>query len=233
MKDQLQAIEKEALEQIAQIETLKDLQDVQVTYLGKKGSITGVLRGMGKLSPEERPVIGELANNVRQTTQTTLNEKKQALELAALEVKLEKEAIDVTLPGKPVTVGGPHVLTSIIEEIEDLFIGLGYEIKEGPEVETDYYNFEALNLQKGHPAREMQDSFYITNELLLRTHTSPVQARTMRALEGSEPIRMICPGKVYRRDSDDATHSHQFTQIEGLYVDKNVRMSDLKGTLDT
>lgn len=231
MKDQLQAIEKEALEQIAQIETLKDLQDVQVTYLGKKGSITGVLRGMGKLSPEERPVIGEMANKVRESIQTNLAEKKEAIELKELEIQLEAEKIDVTLPGRPVRVGGTHILHSIIEEIEDHFIGLGYEIKEGPEVETDYYNFEALNLPKGHPARDMQDSFYITNELLLRTHTSPVQARTMNALDG-EPIHMICPGKVYRRDSDDATHSHQFTQIEGLYVDKNVRMSDLKGTLD-
>src|SRR5699024_6388395 len=149
-----------------------------------------------------------------------------------LEKQLETETIDVTLPGRPVHFGGGHILTSIIEEIEDLFIGLGYEVREGPEVETDYYNFEALNLPEGHPARDMHDSFYITNELLLRTHTSPVQARTMRALDGTEPIRMICPGKVYRRDSDDATHSQQSTQIEGLYVDKNVRISDLKGTLD-
>src|SRR5699024_3324333 len=151
---------------------------------------------------------------------------------AALEEQLKEEVIDVTLPGRSVQKGGPHLLTSIIQEIEDLFIGLGYEVREGPEVETDYYNFEALNLPKGHPARDMQDSFYITDDLLLRTHTSPVQARTMGALNGAQPVRMICPGKVYRRDSDDATHSHQFTQIEGLYVDKNVRMSDLKGTLD-
>src|SRR5690625_2508521 len=232
MKEQLQTLEKEAIEKINATDSLKELQDIQVAYLGRRGSITAVLRGMGKLSNEERPVIGQLANSVRETIQTHLNEKKEALELAELELKLEAEAIDVTLPGRPVQVGGPHILRSIIEEIEDLFIGLGYEVKEGPEVETDYYNFEALNLPKGHPARDMQDSFYITNELLLRTHTSPVQARTMNALDGNEPIRMICPGKVYRRDSDDATHSHQFTQIEGLYVDKNVRMSDLKKTLD-
>src|SRR5690625_750125 len=187
---------------------------------------------MGKLSKEERPVIGELANKVRTTIQAAIDEKKQLLERAELEKQLENETIDVTLPGRPIHEGGTHILTSIIEEIEDLFIGLGYEVREGPEVETDYYNFEALNLPKGHPARDMQDSFYITNELLLRTHTSPVQARTMGELKGNEPVRMICPGKVYRRDSDDATHSHQFTQIEGLYVDKNVRMSDLKGTLD-
>src|SRR5690625_4197227 len=183
---------------------------------------------MGKLSPEERTLVGRLANEVREKIAKTIEEKKETLEKQALEERLEKETIDVTLPGRPPHVGGLHVLASMIEEIEDLFIGLGFEIQEGPEVETDYYNFEALNLPKGHPARDMQDSFYITKELLLRTHTSPVQARTMEALQGNQPVRMICPGKVYRRDSDDATHSHQFTQIEGLYVDKNVRMSDLK-----
>ena len=232
MKEQLQTLEKEAIEKLNETTNLKEIQEVQVTYLGRKGSITEVLRGMGKLSKEERPVIGELANKVRTTIQTAIDEKKEKLEQEELEKQLLKETIDVTLPGRPVNFGGTHILTSIIEEIEDLFIGLGYEVREGPEVETDYFNFEALNLPKGHPARDMQDSFYITNELLLRTHTSPVQARTMRALNGNEPIRMICPGKVYRRDNDDATHSHQFTQIEGLYVDKNVRMSDLKGTLN-
>ena len=232
MKEQLQSIAQKGIDKVKEIKNLKELQDVQVEYLGRKGSITEVLRGMGKLSKEERPIIGELANKVRQKLQAALDEKKEALEQIELEKQLEKEAIDVTLPGRAVNVGGKHILTSIIEEIEDLFIGLGYEVREGPEVETDYYNFEALNLPKGHPARDMQDSFYITNELLMRTHTSPVQARTMRSLDGQEPIRMICPGKVYRRDNDDATHSHQFTQIEGLYVDKNVRMSDLKGTLD-
>src|SRR5690625_4805077 len=186
---------------------------------------------MGKLSKEERPIIGELANKVRQNIQAAIDEKKALLEQEELERRLQQEKIDVTLPGRPVNFGGSHILTSIIEEIEDIFIGLGYEIKEGPEVETDYYNFEALNLPKGHPARDMQDSFYITNELLLRTHTSPVQARTMEALKGEKPIRMICPGKVYRRDSDDATHSHQFTQIEGLYVDIIVRIRDLNITL--
>lgn len=231
MKDALVTLEQEATAKVSETNSLNDLQEIQVAYLGKKGSITAVLRGMGKLSKEERPVIGEVANKVRTSIQATIDEKKAAIELIELEKQLAAETIDVTLPGRPVQVGGTHILTSIIEEIEDLFIGLGYEVKEGPEVETDYYNFEALNLPKGHPARDMQDSFYITNDLLLRTHTSPVQARTMNALEGSEPIRMICPGKVYRRDSDDATHSHQFTQIEGLYVDKNVRMSDLKGTL--
>ena len=232
VQDKLRFIEQEALRKISESNDLAVLQDIQVYYLGRKGSITEVLRGMGKLAPEERPKIGELANKVRAAIQDALQEKRNVLEERALEEKLAAETIDVTLPGRPVHFGGSHILTSIIEEIEDLFIGLGYEVREGPEVETDYYNFEALNLPKGHPARDMQDSFYITNELLLRTHTSPVQARTMEALEGNKPIRMICPGKVYRRDNDDATHSHQFTQIEGLYVDKNVRMSDLKGTLN-
>lgn len=232
MKEQLLTLEKDALASIQQTEDLQALQEVQVAYTGRKGSITEVLRGMGKLSKEERPVIGELANKVRGSIQAAIDEKKSTLEQAALEEQLKTETIDVTLPGRPTQVGGSHVLTSIIEEIEDLFIGLGYEVREGPEVETDYFNFEALNLPKGHPARDMQDTFYLTDDLLLRTHTSPVQARTMSALDGNEPVRMICPGKVYRRDNDDATHSHQFTQIEGLYVDKDVRMSDLKGTLD-
>ena len=232
MKEQLEKLQQDALAQINAAEELKELQDIRVAYLGKKGSITGVLKGMGKLSPEERPVIGEVANKVRNTITDAIEEKSQKLEEIALNKQLEAETIDVTLPGRKVQAGGPHLLTSIVEEIEDLFIGMGYEVKEGPEVETDYFNFEALNLPKDHPARDMQDSFYITNELLLRTHTSPVQARTMKEYKGEKPFKMICPGKVYRRDSDDATHSHQFTQIEGLFIDKKVRMSDLKGTLN-
>lgn len=232
MKEELETLQQEALVKIKETDQLKDLQDIRVAYLGKKGSLTGVLRGMGKLSKEERPVIGEVANRVRETITAALDEKNNDLNEKALEQQLANETIDVTLPGRPIQVGGPHLLTSIIEEIEDLFLGMGFEVREGPEVETDYFNFEALNLPKDHPARDMQDSFYITNELLLRTHTSPVQARTMQGLNGSKPVKMICPGKVYRRDTDDATHSHQFTQMEGLYVDKNVRMSDLKGILD-
>lgn len=232
MKEQLETIQKEALEEIKKAEELKELQGIKVAYLGKKGSLTQVLRGMGELSKEERPVVGEKANQVREAITKSLDEETANLEKLEMEKQLEKEAIDVTLPGRPIKVGGAHLLTQIIEEIEDLFIGMGYEVREGPEVETDYFNFEALNLPKGHPARDMQDTFYITEELLMRTHTSPVQARTMLEYEGDKPVKMICPGKVYRRDSDDATHSHQFTQIEGLYVDKHVRMSDLKGTLD-
>lgn len=232
MRKKLEALQVEALEKVEAATDAKELQDVRVAYLGKKGPITEVLRGMGKLSKEERPVIGELANKVREKIAQAIEEKKEVFERQAIEKRLAEETIDVTLPGRPAPSGGPHLLTSIVEEIEDIFIGMGFEVREGPEVETDYYNFEALNLPKGHPARDMQDSFYITEDLLLRTHTSPVQARTMNALGGNQPVKMICPGKVYRRDNDDATHSHQFTQIEGLYVDKNVRMSDLKGVLD-
>ena len=232
MKEKLTALQTEALKQVEDATSLADLEKVRVAYLGKKGPITEVLRGMGKLSPEERPVVGELANKVRAVIADAIEAKKRILEEVALNEQLKAETIDVTLPGRPVQVGGPHLLTRLISEIEDLFIGMGFEVREGPEVETDYYNFEALNIPKDHPARDMQDSFYITEELLMRTHTSPVQARTMGEYQGSKPVKMICPGKVYRRDSDDATHSHQFTQVEGLYVDKNVRMSDLKGVLN-
>src|SRR5690625_3915635 len=233
MQEQLNELKNEALVKVAATDSADELQKINVAYLGRRGSITTVLRGMGKLSPEERPIVGKLANEVRQAIERAIETKKSELEAIALEAQLKEETIDVTLPGRPVNVGGPHLLTQVIEEIEDLFIGMGYEVREGPEVEKDYFNFEALNLPKGHPARDMQDTFYITEELLMRTHTSPVQARTMQEYGGVKPVKMICPGKVYRRDTDDATHSHQFTQIEGLYVDKNVRMSDLKGTLNT
>jgi phenylalanyl-tRNA synthetase alpha chain len=186
---------------------------------------------MGKLPAEERPKMGQLANEVREAITEKVAGKQEKLERKALDEQLNTETIDVTLPGRPVRKGNAHPLTAVIEEIEDLFIGMGFTVAEGPEVETDYYNFEALNLPKNHPARDMQDSFFITEDILLRTQTSPVQARTMQKHEGRGPVKIISPGKVYRRDTDDATHSHQFMQIEGLYVDKNVRMSDLKGTL--
>ncbi|TFB24982.1 phenylalanine--tRNA ligase subunit alpha [Filobacillus milosensis] len=232
MKERLQEIKEEALKQIQSSDDEKQLQDVRVYFLGKKGQITEVLKGMGKLSKEERPVIGQLANEVRDEITEALESKKTKLEQAAMERQLKEESIDVTLPGRPAQVGGPHLLRKVIRNIEDLFTGMGYQVAEGPEVETDFYNFESLNLPKNHPARDMQDSFFITEELLMRTQTSPVQARTLRKHEGKGPVKIICPGKVYRRDTDDATHSHQFTQIEGLYVDENVRMSDLKGTLN-
>jgi phenylalanyl-tRNA synthetase alpha chain len=231
MEDKLRALQTEALEKIELVQNLKELNDIRVAYLGKKGPVTEILKGMGKLSAEERPKMGALANEVRGSITEKIESKQEKLEREAVQKKLESETIDVTLPGRPVRKGSHHPLTKMVEEIEDLFIGMGYTIAEGPEVEKDYYNFEALNLPKGHPARDMQDSFYITEDILLRTHTSPVQARTMEGKNGKGPIKIICPGKVYRRDTDDATHSHQFTQIEGLVVDENIRMSDLKGTL--
>lgn len=232
MKERLKELQQEAIAKVEAANDLKALNDVRVEYLGKKGPITEVLRGMGKLSAEERPLMGALVNEVREMITEKITEKQADLEKAEVEKKLASETIDVTLPGRPVKVGNHHPLTAVIEEIEDLFLGMGYSIAEGPEVEKDYYNFEALNLPKGHPARDMQDSFYITEEILLRTHTSPVQARTMEKHKGKGPVKIICPGKVYRRDNDDATHSHQFMQIEGLVIDENIRMSDLKGTLE-
>ncbi|MBK5514916.1 phenylalanine--tRNA ligase subunit alpha [Bacillus sp. TH11] len=232
MEARLKELKQKALELIEEAKELKGLNDVRVAYLGKKGPITEVLRGMGKLSAEERPRMGALVNEVREAIQTRLEDKIGNLEKAVIEAKLATETIDVTLPGRPVNKGNLHPLTRVVEEIEDLFIGMGYTVAEGPEVESDYYNFEALNLPKSHPARDMQDSFYITDEILMRTHTSPVQARTMEKHKGQGPVKIICPGKVYRRDNDDATHSHQFQQIEGLVIDENISMSDLKGTLD-
>ncbi|PIC77802.1 phenylalanine--tRNA ligase subunit alpha [Sporosarcina sp. P19] len=231
MKEQLHELKEQVMLKIQESHTVKELNDVRVAYLGKKGPITDLLKGMGKLPPEERPKMGALVNEIRESVTAILEERKEILEQQAIQKQLENESIDVTLPGRPVELGNHHPLTRVVEEIEDFFISMGYEIAEGPEVEKDYYNFEALNLPKGHPARDMQDSFYITEDILLRTHTSPVQARTMEAKDGAA-IKIICPGKVYRRDSDDATHSHQFTQIEGLVVGENIRMSDLKGTLD-
>lgn len=231
MKEQLHELKEQVVLKINESTTVKELNDVRVAYLGKKGPITDLLKGMGKLPAEERPKMGALVNEIRESVTSILEERKEILEQQAIQEQLEKESIDVTLPGRPVELGNHHPLTRVVEEIEDFFISMGYEIAEGPEVEKDYYNFEALNLPKGHPARDMQDSFYITEDILLRTHTSPVQARTMEAKNGA-PIKIICPGKVYRRDSDDATHSHQFTQIEGLVVGEDIRMSDLKGTLD-
>lgn len=231
MKEQLEQLQLEALQEIETASSQKTLNDVRIKYLGKKGPMTEVLRGMGKLSAEERPVVGELANTVRKTIQEALEARIEDVKAVELAAKLASETVDVTLPGRTALPGHSHLLQQIVDEMEDLFVGLGYTIAEGPEVETDLYNFEMLNLPKDHPARDMQDSFYITDETLLRTHTSPVQARTMLEADG-KPIRIICPGKVYRRDEDDATHSHQFMQIEGLVVDEHISMADLKGTLE-
>jgi phenylalanyl-tRNA synthetase alpha chain len=231
MRQRLQALEAEATAAIAQATDLDDLRNVSVKYLGRKGELTVILRGMGSLSPAERPLIGSLANEMRVHFEQQLAEKENILRERAFNERFLLEKLDVSLPGLPVKVGSLHPLNQVIEQIEDLFIGMGFEIAEGPEVETDYYNFAALNLPQDHPARDMQDSFYITPDLLLRTHTSPVQVRTLEQKEGCVPVRIICPGKVYRRDEDDATHSHQFIQVEGLVVDRGISMSELHGVL--
>ena len=231
MKERLEALRREALERLENVSDIRELDELKVQFLGKKGRLTEILRGMGALPAEERPVVGQIANEIRSELERALADKQEALEREATRRRLEQETIDVTLPGRTVRVGSVHPLNKVAQEIEDIFIGMGYQIAEGPEVETDYYNFEALNLPKNHPARDMQDSFYITEEILLRTHTSPVQIRAMRAAGGRTPVKIICPGKVYRRDEDDATHSFMFHQVEGLVVGPNIRMSDLKGTL--
>ncbi|OWA34686.1 phenylalanine--tRNA ligase subunit alpha [Saccharibacillus sp. O16] len=233
MRERLEQLKHEALEELKSVLDAKRLDELRVKYQGKKGKLTEILRGMGGLSAEERPVIGQLANEVRDAIDAAVTTHAERFEREETERRLASETIDVTLPGRKLPRGAVHPLMQVIQEIEEIFIGMGYQIAEGPEVETDYHNFEALNLPKDHPARDMQDSFYITEELLLRTHTSPVQVRTMQRMDGEVPIKVICPGKVYRRDDDDATHSFQFHQIEGLVIGKNIRMSDLKGTLLT
>ena len=231
MKEQIEQIKLNALKEIEQAKDLKELNEANVKYLGKKGELTAVLRGMGALSAEERPVIGSLVNVVRDEIQSELNNKDEKFKAEEMEAKLAKEKIDITLPSNKIKRGSKHPLNRIIEEVEDIFVGMGYDVVDGPELETDEYCFERLNLPKGHPARDMQDSFYITPEYLLRTQTSAVQARVMMANEEKSPIRVICPGKVYRRD-DDATHSHQFAQVEGLVIDEKISLADLKGTLE-
>ena len=231
MKEQIEQIKVNALKEIEQAKDLKELNEVNVKYLGKKGELTAVLRGMGALSAEERPVIGSLVNVVRDELEGAISEKEEKFKAEEMEAKLAKEKIDITLPANKIKRGSKHPLNRIIEEVEDIFVGMGYDVVDGPELETDEYCFERLNLPKGHPARDMQDSFYITPEYLLRTQTSAVQARVMMANKEKTPIRVICPGKVYRRD-DDATHSHQFAQVEGLVIDENISLADLKGTLE-
>ncbi|MGN1293650.1 phenylalanine--tRNA ligase subunit alpha [Weissella soli] len=232
LADELQQLRDQAVAEITAAEDLKKLNDVRVSWLGKKGPLTEVLRGMKDLTPEERPVVGSLANDVRDTLTKTIAMRQEKLEAAMLEAQLATESLDVTLPGAAVKQGQPHVLQQIIEALEDQFLGMGYKIAEGPEIEEDKYNFEMMNLPKDHPARDMQDTFYITPEILMRTQTSPVQAREMEQHDFSQgPLKMISPGRVYRRDTDDATHSHQFHQVEGLVIDKHITMGDLKGTL--
>ena len=233
LKNTLTELENKLKEALKQTEKLERLQDLKAEYLGKKAELSLLMRHMKDLSAEERPVFGQTINAAKTRFTELIDLRREALEAQKLEARLEGEKIDVTLPGPSFSLGRPHVLNRIIMEIEDLFIGMGYTIKEGPEIETDAYNFEKLNLPKDHPARDMQDSFFITEDRLLRTHTSPVQVRTMLEQGGSQPVKIICPGKVYRRDDDDATHSHQFMQIEGLVVDTDTTMADLKGTLLT
>ncbi len=229
MKAQLEAIKVEALEAVAKAESAQDLENVRVSYLGKKSPLTAVLKNMGSLTPEERPVMGALGNSVREAITNALEEAKKEIGKKELAKKLEKETIDVTLPSKKCACGKVHPLTSIQREMEEIFLGMGFSIAEGPEVETDYYNFTALNTPEFHPARDVQDTFYITDKVLLRSQTSTTQVHAME--ENKPPIRVISPGRVYRSDAVDATHSPMFHQCEGLVIDKGITMSDLKGTL--
>lgn len=230
MLQDLKRIEAEAKAQFEQVENQDALNELRVKYLGKKGELTTILKGMGKLSGEDRPKVGQIANEIRQALEDVIAVKSKELKESALKEQLEAEKIDVTLAGTKIEGGHFHPITKVIDEIKEIFLGMGYEIGEGPEVENDYNNFEGLNLPKDHPARDMQDSFYITEDVLLRTHTSPMQVRTMAAKVPEYPVKIICPGRVFRRD-DDATHSPMFHQIEGLVIDENISMADLKGTL--
>ena len=229
MKEQLERIKAEALAKIEASDALEKLNEIRVAYLGKKGELTSVLKSMKDVAPEERPQVGQLVNDARAQIEEKLEETKKALARRAREEQMKKEVIDVTLPAKKMKIGHSHPNSLALEEVERIFIGMGYEVVEGPEVEYDHYNFEKLNIPKGHPARDEQDTFYINDNILLRSQTSPVQVRTMETRK--PPIRIIAPGRVFRSDEVDATHSPSFHQIEGLVIDKNITLSDLKGTL--
>ncbi len=230
MKDKIAKIRKNSIKEITECKERITLNELKVKYLGKKGELTLVLRGMGTLSPEERPIIGSLVNQVRDELETCITQKEKELKKEELLEKLQNENIDVTEPSKKIELGSLHPITQIIDEVKEIFLGMGYEIADGPEVEKAIYNFDKLNTPPDHPARDVQDTFYITDDILLRSQTSPVQARVME--QQKPPIKIICPGAVYRSDSVDATHSPVFHQIEGLVVDKNIAMTDLKGTLE-
>ena len=230
IKEKLQAILNHAVADIEASDALDKLNDVRVNVLGKKGELTAVLKGMKDVAPEDRPKVGQLVNDARVDIETRLEAAKAKLEAELRERKLAAEVIDVTLPAKKANVGHRHPNTIALEEVERIFVGMGYEVAEGPEVEYDLYNFEKLNIPEGHPAKDEQDTFYINDEIVLRTQTSPVQARVME--QGKLPIRMISPGRVFRSDELDATHSPSFHQIEGLVIDKHITFSDLKGTLE-
>lgn len=228
MKEDLMRLKEKALEYLSKTNNLEEINELKVKFLGKKGELTQILRQMANLSAEERPVIGKMANKIKETLDQSFSEKADLLKKALKEEKLKKEFIDVTIPSK-VTLGHKHPLTLVMDEIRDIFMGFGYEVVEGPEIETDYYNFEALNTPLDHPARDVQDTFYLTEEILLRTQTSPVQVRVME--KQKPPLKIIAPGRVYRADTVDATHSPMFHQAEGLTIGENITMGDLKGTL--
>lgn len=229
MQEQIAQIKEKALEAIQNAKDSKELEDVRIKYLGKKGELTLILRSMGGLSPEERPIIGSLVNQVRDELEVKIEEGEKHFANKAIEERLAKENLDVTMPSKKIELGSVHPITQIINDVKDIFIGMGYQIADGPEVELATYNFDKLNTPPDHPARDIQDTFYITDDIVLRSQTSPVQARVME--NQKPPIKIICPGVVYRSDSVDATHSPVFHQIEGLVIDKNISMADLKGTL--
>ena len=231
MKAQLEQIRRAAKEALASFDSAEQLEKARIQYLGKKGELTAILKQMGKLSAEERPVIGQLANEIRKDIEDTIANKSAEIKKAAQEKRLAEETLDVTMPGTLPQIGYKHPLSIVLDEIKDIFMGMGFDIAEGPEVEYDYYNFEALNIPKDHPARDTQDTFYINDNIVLRTQTSPVQIRVMEKTQ--PPIRIIAPGRVFRSDAVDATHSPLFHQIEGLVVDKGITMADLKGTLET
>ena len=232
MKEQLEAIHKSALDAVAETRTAADLEAVRVRYLGKKGELTAVLKQMGKLSPEERPVMGQLANDVRAALEAAIEARSDALAQEAMAARLQAETVDVTIPGKKVEIGHKHPMYTVLDEIKEIFINMGFEVMDGPEIEQADYNFTKLNAPENHPSRDWTDTFYLTEDssILLRSQTSPMQIRAME--EHGVPIRMISPGRVYRKDEVDATHSPMFHQIEGLVVDKGITMADLKGTLN-
>ncbi len=231
MKEQLEDIRRQAQAELSAASTKQELETLRVKYLGKKGELTAILKQMGKLSPEERPIIGQLANEVRESITALLESSQAEIKQKERNAKLASEKLDVTLPGKKHVLGNKHPLSIVLDDIKEIFVGMGFDIVDGPEVEYDYYNFEALNIPKNHPARDTQDTFYINENIVLRTQTSPVQIRVME--KQKPPIRIISPGRVYRSDSVDATHSPLFHQIEGLVVDKGITFADLKGTLET
>lgn len=233
MQEQLKKIKENVINSLENIKDLNSLMELKNKYLSKKGEISLLLAGLGKMDIEERKTWGSLVNTLKQEVSELIIEKEKQIKKELLDKKLESEDIDISLPATKIPIGSPCILEKLILDVEEIFMSMGYDVFDGPEIELDKYNFEMLNLPKGHPARDAQDTFYVKGEeLLLRSQTSPVQVRTMLKGEGKTPIRVICPGKTYRRDDDDATHSHQFTQIEGLLIDKNISLSDLKGTID-